>query len=387
MSRSKTAKKLSVLLGASLVVAASAASAGTITGWNMGNVTVAPPPYTEFVKYRSTLYTNTAKTATNGYVGWEESDVKAPGMKVVNKDDVTGLRCIMTTGYNPYDFSDKMCSDPLQSSKRWKVSGTNGQPIDVYFTVATDTLTTYYNSMQKLTDNDIRKWKGFKAQLGFMVNGVFTPSKSLDGLGFSTNKGKYFTTTTSALQSAETLSALFAQGLAGAADANHPETGYFDPINRMGYFLNATEDTIDSGLITSNYYALFGDWNNLSGVPYAYYYDDDANPNTDNVLMANCDGTFTVTDPITEAGYCNGTWVTYRSQAGLDANGVAYPSDGIKKPVPADILSAWQSNYLYTTASLEDLANLGLNYYITVNKNSAKWPTPTQFVLRFTPKF
>lgn len=28
----------------------------------------------------------------------------------------------------------------------------------------------------------------------------------------------------------------------------------------------------------------------------------------------------------------------------------------------------------------------GLNYYITVNKLNSKWPTPTQFVLRFTPK-
>lgn len=387
MSKSKSAKKLSALLGASLLVAASAASAGTITGWDMSNVTVAPPPYTEFVKYRSTLFTSAAKSATNGYVGWEESDVTAPGMKVVNKDDVTGKRCIMTTGYNPYDFSDKMCSDPIQSSKRWKVSGVNGQPVDVYFSVATDTLTTIYNSMQKLTDNDVRKWKGFKAQLGFMVNGVFTPSKSLDGLGFSTSKGKYFTTTTSALQSAETLSALFAQGLAGPADANHPETGYFDPINRFSYFLNATEDIIDSGLITSNYYALFGDWNNLSGVPSGYFYDEDNNINTDNTLMANCDGNFVVTDPVMGSGYCEGTWVTYRSQAGLDANGIPYPSDGVKKPVPADVLAAWESNPLYMTGPVEDLANLGLNYYITINKLNSKWPTPNQFVLRFIPKY
>lgn len=387
MLRTKVTRKLSALLGVSFFVAAASANAGTITGWNMGNVTVTPPPYTEFVNYQSKIYTTTAKTATNGYIGWKESDVKAPGLKVVNKDDVTGLRCIMTTGYNPYDFSDKMCSDPLKSSKRWKVGGVNGQPIDVYFTVATDTLTTYYNSMQKLTDADVRKWKGFKAQLGFMVNGVFTPSKALDGLGFSTNKGKYFTTTTSALQSAETLSALFAQGLAGPADANHPTTGYFDPINRFSYFLNAAEDTIDSGMITSNYYALFGDWNNLAGAPHGYYYDDDANPNTDNTLMANCDGKFVVTDPVTGIGYCDGTWVTYRSKAGLDANGIAYPSDGIKKPVPADILVNWGASSLYAPAPIEDLANLGLNYYITVNKLNSKWPTPTQFVLRFTPKF
>lgn len=386
MSKMKLTKKLSCLLGASLIVAASA-NAGTITGWNMTNVTVAPAPYTEFVKYRSTIYTDATKTTTNGYIGWEESDVTAPGMKVVTADDVTGLKCIMTTGINPYDGTDKMCSDPLKSSKRWKVTGTNGQPIDVYFTVVSNTLTTYYDSMQKLTDNDVQKWKGFTAQLGFMINGVFTASTSGDGLGFSTNKGKFFTTTTSALQSNETLSALFAQGLAGPADANHPETGYFDPANRMGYSLNATEDTISSNLITSNYYALFGDWNNLSSVPYAYYYDDDADPNTDNVLMANCDGNFVVTDATTDTGYCEGTWVTYRSQAGLDASGVAYPSDGVKKEVPADILSAWESDYLYTTAALEDLANLGLNYYIAVNKNSSKWKTPTQFVLRFTPKY
>ena len=382
--RRNFAKKLAAVLGMSFFVATSA-QAGTITGWNMTNVTVTPPPYTEFVIYPSTLYTSPLKTATNGAITWKETDVKAPGMKIVNKDDVTGTKCIMTTGYNPLDYSDKMCSDPLQSSKRWKVKGTNGQPIDVYFNVATDKLTSIYNSMQKLTDGDVKKWKGFKAQLGFMVNGVFTPSKSLDGLGFSGKTGKFFTTTTSAQQSAEVLSAVFAQGLAGPADAYHPATGYFDPINRMSYALNATEDTIDSTLITSNYYALFGDWNNLSGVPWAYFFDDDNNINTDNTLMANCDGNFVVTDAIMETGYCEGTWVTYRSQAGLDANGVAYPSDGVKKPVPAEVIAAWEADPLYLTGPIEDLANLGLNYYITVKTN--KWPTPTQFVIRFTPKY
>lgn len=387
MSRSKTAKKLSALLGVSLSVAASAAWAGTITGWNMSNVTVAPPPYTEYVTYTSTLFTSPAKTTSNGVITWKETDVKAPGMKIVNKDDVTGLKCIMTTGYNPYDFSDKMCSDPLQSSKRWKVKGTNGQPIDVYFNVATDTNTSIYNSMQKLTDGDVKKWKGFRAELGFMVNGVFTKSKSGDGLGFTDKKGRFFTTTSSAAQSAEVLSALFAQGLAGPADANHPSTGYFDPKYRFSYLLNATEDGLDTGLISSNYYALFGDWNNLSSVPWAYYYDNDDNINTDNLLMANCDGNFVVTDPVAETGYCEGTWVTYRSQAGLDANGLPYPSDGIKKPVPADVLASWQSNHLYLTGPIEDLANLGVNYYITVNKLNASWPTPNQFVLRFYPKY
>lgn len=386
MPQNKIAKNLSLLLGLSLISVTSA-DAGTISGWDMSNVTVAPPPYTEWVSYRSTLFTTTAKTASNGYISWKQTDVQAPGMKVVNSDDVTGKKCIMTTGYNPYDFSDKMCSDPLQSSKRWKVGGVNGQPIDVYFSTLVDKNVSIYNSMQKLTDNDVRKWKGFRAELGFMVNGVFTKSTSLDGLGFSSNKGKYFTTTSSNLQSAEVLSALFAQGLAGPADANHPTTGYFDPFYRFSFLLNATEDTLDTGLISSNYMALFGDWNNLSGVPWGYFYDDDNDVNTDNILMANCDGNFVVTDPIMETGYCEGTWVTYRNQAGLDADGIPYPSDGIKKPVPEAILAEIESNPQYLTGPIEDLANLGLNYYITVNGTNSKWPTPTQFVIRFYPKY
>lgn len=366
---------------------ASVVNAGTITGWDMTNVTVTPPPYTEWVSYSSTIFTTAAKAATNGAITWKETDVKAPGMKIVNRDDVSGLKCIMTTGYNPYDLTDKMCTDPLKSSKRWKVKGTNGQPIDVTFTTAVDTNISIYNSMQKLTDGDVRKWKGFTAELGFMVNGVFVKSKALDGLGFSSNKGKYFTTTSSAVQSADVLSAVFAQGLAGPADANHPTTGYFDPYNRFSFLLNATEDTLDTGLLSSNYSQMFGDWNNLAIVPWAIYYDDDDNINTDNLLMANCDGNFVVTDPVLETGTCEGTWVTYRSQAGLDANGLPYPSDGIKKPVPTDILAAWESNQRYLTGPIEDLANLGLNYYITVGKNNSSWPTPTQFVMRFTPKY
>ncbi|MHB8058619.1 MAG: choice-of-anchor F family protein [Desulfuromonadaceae bacterium] len=384
MQIKKVAKTLSAMLGVSLLIAASA-NASVITGWDMNNVNVASGPFTEYVTYTSTLYTDAAKTTTNGVISWKETDVKAPGMKIVNRDDVTGLKCIMTTGFNPYDNTDKMCSDPLQSSKRWKVKGITGAPIDVYFAVSTGN-TSIYNSMQKLTDGTTTKWKGFKAELGFMVNGVFTKSVTGDGLGFSTKKGKYFTTTSSAVQPAEVLSAVFAQGLAGPADANHPSTGYFDPAVRFSYLLNATEDSIYTGNLSSNYYALFGDWNNLADVPWAYYFDDDNNINTDNTLMASCDGTFVVTDPILEKGYCDGEWVTYRSQAGLDANGLPYPSDGIKKSVPAEVLATWQANYLYLTGPIEDLANLGVNYYITVGDNS-KWKTPSQFVLRFYPQY
>ena len=37
------------------------------------------------------------------------------------------------------------------------------------------------------------------------------------------------------------------------------------------------------------------------------------------------------------------------------------------------------------TGAIEDLANLGLNYWITIDDNT-QWPTPNQFVIRFYPQ-
>ena len=315
MQRARFAKKSIVTGVVAGMLASTPALAGVISGWGMSNVTVAPSPYTEFVTYLSTLFTNTSKTATNGAITWKESDVKAPGMKVVNLDDLDGSKCIMTTGYNPYDGSTKMCSDPLKSSKRWKVKAFKNDVIDVYFSAITGN-TSIYRSLQKLTDGTTVPWDGFRAELGFIVNGGFVKSTAGDGLGFSSTNGAYFTRLTSSyLQKEDTLSALFAQGLAGPADKYHPTTGYFDPLKRFSFELYAIEDEIHSGALSTNYSALFGPWKNLSGVPYGYFYDEDNNINTDNLLMANCQGSFVVTDPIAETGYCTGTWVTYRRPA------------------------------------------------------------------------
>lgn len=367
-----------------LALSAGPARAGVISGWDMSNVTVAPGPYTPFVTYSSTLFTSTARTASNGAITWKESDVQAPGMKVVNLDDVNGSKCIMCTGWNPYDGSPKMCTDPLQSSKRWKVKAVKNDVVDVYFSVVTGATSTY-RSYQKLTDGTAVPWAGFRAELGFLVNGQFVRSLGGDGLGFSTPTGAYFTRPTSSyLQKEDTLSALFAQGLAGPVDKYHPTTGYFDPYARFMYELFATEDEIHSGAISSNYSALFGAWNAASAVPYGYFFDDDFDVNTDNLLMANCQGVFLVTDPILEKGVCQGTWVTYRSAPGLDANGMPYPSDGVPKPVPPEMISAWSSDPQWLTGAIDDLANLGLTYWITVGDNT-RWPTPGQFVMRFYP--
>ena len=103
-----------ILVSAALGVlaAAGAAQAGVIDGWDKTLVVTDPEPvggYVDFTTYSSTIYLDDTLTTTNGKVAWKHGDVQPDGLKVVNGDDVDGSNCIMTTGYNPYDLSDKQC--------------------------------------------------------------------------------------------------------------------------------------------------------------------------------------------------------------------------------------------------------------------------------------
>lgn len=364
------------------IACVSMANAGVITGWNMGNVATDPGPYVLDENYQSTLFTDTAKTATNGFIGWTESDVLAPGMKVVTGDDQDGSNCIMTTGFNPGDGSDKMCTDDLKYSKRFKLKGELNAPMDITFNVAEGT-TGPYKILHKYSDYTTVNWDEFTLELGFMVDGSFVKSTVGDGLGFSDSRGRVFSGSVTSYQSkADVLSGYFSQGLAGPADKYHPEPGYFDTTTRMSYGLIATEDDIVSDGISSNYSDLFGTWNTIYNAPTAYYWDDDNDPLTDDLLMANCQGEFVITDEVAETGYCAGQWVTYREYPGLE-NGVPGDSAGVPTPVPADMIAAWDIDTMYHTGAIEDLSNLGLTYWIKVDDTSS-WPVQS-FTMRFIP--
>ena len=355
------------------------ANAGVITGWDMRNVTVTPGPYTLYETYNSYLFTDATKQVTNGAIVWKETDNQAPGMKVVNGDDVTGLNCIMSTGFNPEDGSDKMCSDPYQYSKRWKLKHVAHAPLDVYFSAASGT-TRFYGSLQKLTNATPTRLKGFTVELGFMVNGQFVRSVAGDGLGFSDNRGRVVSRTfTFDPSKSHILSALFPHEMAGPPDANTDEPGYFFPTERMYFNLTANEDTIVSTGISENHLNLLGEWLNADAVPTGIRFDDDWDVNTDNILVANCEGDF---DDATQQ--CLGTWVTYRSCIGLGADGMPCDSDGIRKVIPQSTIDEWMADPQFLIDAIDDLGNLSLNYFITVGDVS-KWPTPTQFVARFTP--
>lgn len=378
MKRSSLTKK-SVALFGFMLFTGTCAHAGVITDWNMNNVTVTPGPYALYETYNSYLFTDATKQATNGAIIWKETNTLAPGMKIVNSDDQTGEKCIMSYGFNPVDGTDKMCSDPFQTSKRWKLKHVEQAPLDVYFNVTSGS-TSVYRSMQKLTNATATRLQGFTMELGFMVNGQFVKSKAGDGLGFSNDKGTVFAKPTPYNPAKDKiLSAFFPHEMAGAPDAHHPEPGYFYPTERMLMDLVATEDAIVSTGISSNHLDLLGYWHTADAVPTGIRFDDDWDVNTDNILVANCEGEF---DDATQQ--CQGTWVTYRSCIGLGADGMPCDSDGIRKVIPQTTIDAWLADPQFLLDLIDDLGNATLNYYIAVGDNS-KWPTPNQFVARFTP--
>ena len=392
-------KTLLITAAFGTLLIAGSAGAGVIDGWNSDNVSTDPGPYTVATTYYSTIFTPV--DATTGAVAFKYGDVQPPGLKVVNGDDVDGSNCIMTTGYHPVDFSDKMCTDPLQFSKRFKLTSKANGPLDVDYHVV-DGEKTSYKVLQKWTDATDKRWNAFTVELGFTVNGVFVPSTAGDGLGFSDTRGKYIVSTTSYQAKEDMLGTLFAQGLSGSADKYHSETGYFDINERMSYGVIATEDVLTSDGVSANYLAVFGEWLNSSDVPIAIFYDDDGDIGTDNLLVANCaDSVDRVhvgphTGDDVDGFACGGQWVTFKEQPGLDANGVPYPSAGVPQSIALGDLTSGtvhtsiehaiasgDSNPMYMDY-IEDAANLGMTFWITVDDNTG-WPTPDGFTVRYTP--
>jgi len=379
----------------------SGATAGIIDSWNINNVTTDPGPYTVATTYYSTIFTPV--DTTFGAVAFKYGDVQPPGLKVVNGAIGDVENCIMTTGYNPgfppFEV-DKSCNDPLQFSKRFKLTSKVNGSLDVDYHVV-DGEKTSYKILQKWTDATDKRWSAFTVELGFTVNGVFQASTVGDGLGFSDTRGKYFTTTTSYQAKADVLSTLFAQGLSGPADKYHPETGYFDISERMNYGVIATEDTMTSDGISPNYLAVFGEWVNSSAAPIAIFYDDDGDIGTDNLLIANCADSGDLVHVGPHSGddvtglTCDGQWVTFKETPGLDGNGAPYLSAGVPQSIQlSDLTSATvHTSIEHAIASsdpnpmymdyIEDAANLGMTFWITIDDNTG-WPTDG-FTVRYTP--
>ncbi|MFW2373619.1 MAG: choice-of-anchor F family protein [Gammaproteobacteria bacterium] len=392
----KTAGKytnISMALATSVALTAiipCASQAADITNWNQDNVSIEAPPYVPEETYTSTVFTDPSFSTTNGAVVWVESDVQRPGMKVVNDDDEDNSNCIMTAGYNPTDGTTKQCSDPFQTSKRFKETATVGDSsVDLVFDVSTSLDTNTYRVLQKYINAIAGTRIGsFTIQLGFNTGDNFVASSAADGLGFADRDGVVYdpiVATASDPASDIDLAAVFPFGLFGDADTNpnHDTDGYFDPDNRARFKLSAVEDSIISvGTPSANYFDLFNNWLAKDQVPYGYFFDDDGDPLTDATLIANWNGTL---------------WETYTSASPQLPN-TADAAAGTPVPVSLADLAIFVANPdtgdgvtpFYFVDFIDDLSNVNLNYHITVASDISSWPTyvastgVAHFTLRLT---
>ena len=221
----------------------------------------------------------------------------------------------------------------------------------------------------------------------------------------------------------------FAHGLFGPIEGpNWSNTGeytggFFDDQSRAGYRIQevntGTYESIPdatTGGIFGKYedvlpedpaspagaagFAQFGDWLPTNFMPQGVFFDDDDNPNTDDVLMGwwgyntNCS---TAPSPVNTGNYC---WMyghaNYYNWIDNLADPAALgfvkdPITGNYQPVSQATFAAWATDSRYYVDTVDDLANLNLNYVVNVGTVDASWPTwdiPTSaatFTIRVTP--
>ena len=100
---------------------------GSLTDPNTGAVASGgfmPSGWSLFAGGKTNIFTDSTKTTQNGAMTWKERDTQGPGINVVTGDDVKNENCIMSAGWmpeSPWGTDIKQCSDPWQSSKRFKM--------------------------------------------------------------------------------------------------------------------------------------------------------------------------------------------------------------------------------------------------------------------------
>lgn len=367
-------KKQHFAAAVAALLTAGSATATTITGWSDANVLTAPT-----LAGTSTIFDRAlpnANALTNGRIGFDGTETLSPGLKVVN-DAAAGspptsgdvFNCIMAS-------SAASCNSERQSGKRFKLDRTGLGAIDLVFKMDPNgTFTTanndgLYKVFQKFGNATGASLPGFVVGLGTGIGAGFQSSTAGDGLSFvdfgATPKNSQF-------------SSLFANGLFGPIDEEHPLDGYFD-FNRAGYGLQRTsEDSFASTAMFGSYSTLFGNLLSYAQVPNGFFYDNDGNAATDNVLLAHQLG--------------NGTWVQNR---GLDLAGIVstinYGNDGTAYADLPALVSALSASSglgacdpaLPGTACLagvgiiEDLAKFNLTYSVDPTQFDGN-----EFTLRF----
>lgn len=369
-----------------------------------------PSGWVKYLVGKTDIFTDASKTTQNGAMTWKERDTQGPGLSVVTGDDITGENCIMSAGWMPeapWGTDIKQCSDPWQSSKRFKMVGyVLDGPLDLSFDVSVTNSTDVYRILQKYGNHTGNRVTGYTQELGFMVNGQFVPANPGDGIAFCARNGALYDNaapTPSTVMNQGELDSLMAHGLFGAVDQHHTSTGYFNPYVRATFGILAGETYLTTTGLSQVHRDLFGEWLPVDQMKGGFFYDDDGNPYTDNLLVASCEGAFD--ESAAQAGAanagCDGQWVSYREDYQLrDADGDGIVNEiatsvgtDVRAPIPVDdaTIAAWMADPLWIPADIDDLANVNINAYISI-ANAGNWPTAdgngnASFTIRITPTF
>lgn len=325
--------------------------AATIVDWNTSNVAVAPTP-ADGVTAASVIYngdpSDTGAVAT-GAISFTPPEAGSPGLRVDNTPYEIGgpnppsaVGCIMAS-------SDSTCDGDFQSGKRFKEVITGFEPVDLVFNVDPTAMPSDgdtnvgYQVFQKLINDTGRSLEGITIELGFGVGDDFVASSAGDGLGFSTS-----------FASGPDSAAAFSQfpfGLFGdaATNPNHELSGFFDPTATSGFSTSLDEDILQMSGLTGAYSDLFGPGMlSRDDVPTGAFWDDDGDPLTDAVLMAWYDE---------EAEL----WAVLRDILAGDPATIDMPEYFATLAEVVGFLGV-----SLDTGIIEDLANLNVNYAITL---------------------
>ena len=275
--------KISVAVTAALLLSGGTASAAvTITGWDLGNVSSSSVSGDG----TSTIYDRAVGTPgahTSGFITYDGLSGFFPGVKIVNDDPLaesSGFNCIMAN-------ADATCNDEMKTHKRFKLRATDTGPIDMVFNVnpngsfSNTNNDGRYKVFQAFGNDTGARMDSFRVTLGTGVGTNFVSSTANDGLSLVQSfDGK-------PLNNSQ-FSALFSNGLFGPQEEpEHPLIGYFSN-NRTGF--NLEFDGADSFYSTGmfgDYESLFGSMLSYDQLPLGYFFDDDGDANTDDVLIAH----------------------------------------------------------------------------------------------------
>jgi acyl dehydratase len=348
-----------------------------------------------------------------------------PGVKVLKDQSVAPSQpesCIMATAVGVD------CGSDFQTHKRYKVlmqpamiDGAGSDSVDLVFRTSNiGDAVEEYRVFQKINNWTGERLTGFRLEVGFGVGTAFVNAVGSDAeANLSVEVDQYFTDPDKKTN--------FAHGLFGPIeppnwnDVGAFTGGFFDDQSRAGYRIEEVDtgtyqsmpDGVTGGIFGKYEDVLpedpvsqaglagfnqFGDWLPTVYMPSGVFFDDDDNPDTDDTLMAwwgyntSCS---TAPAPVNTGDYC---WMygdtNYYDWIDNQDPALGFVKDTLTtnyQPVSQTTFNAWASDSRYYIDTIDDLANLNLNYVVNVGTVDATWPTwnpgtsDATFTIRVTP--